>query len=232
MARKTDQDKTPTPPKDLSESYEKFKKYKGKHYTGMKVGRTHHWYYDEADWKEKKITPEKWEFAYTTVKRRAGHAPEGSGVPVGTGYHWFILAHQFVEKLNANDYNTQMSGLKFKLAHKRADKNNWNASTNVQRKHLVELLKGIIAELEQEPEQVSPLTLDFTYRGERYRGTAMPLLTACRDGVCYELDLTLNGKHQGIIRCVDGKWKISELKSATLARTIGEEIMKCYEAAG
>jgi hypothetical protein len=30
-------------------------------------------------------------------------APEGSGVPVGTEYHWYVLAHQNVRKLNAND---------------------------------------------------------------------------------------------------------------------------------
>ena len=28
------------------------------------------------------------------TKRRAGHAPEGSGVPVGTEYHWYIVAHR------------------------------------------------------------------------------------------------------------------------------------------
>jgi hypothetical protein len=27
----------------------------------------------------KKITPDKWEFNYNVNKRRAGHAPEGSG---------------------------------------------------------------------------------------------------------------------------------------------------------
>jgi hypothetical protein len=46
----------------------------------MKVGRSHKWYYDKGEWKEKKITPDKWEFTYAVNKRRAGHAPEGSGV--------------------------------------------------------------------------------------------------------------------------------------------------------
>lgn len=49
-----------------------------------------------------KLTPDKWEFIYAVNKRRAGQAPEGSGVPVGTEYHWYILAHQ-----NAlNQYST------------------------------------------------------------------------------------------------------------------------------
>ena len=30
-------------------------------------------------------------------------------MPVGTEYHWYILAHQNVEKLNANDYTTSLS---------------------------------------------------------------------------------------------------------------------------
>jgi hypothetical protein len=65
--------------KDISASYNSFKEFEGKRYTGMKMGRTHHWYYDKGDWKEKKVTPEKWELTYTTVKRRAGRAPKGAG---------------------------------------------------------------------------------------------------------------------------------------------------------
>jgi len=69
---------------DFSVSYNKFKEFEGKQYTGMKVGRTHKWYYDKGEWKEKKITPDLWEISYSVTKRRAGKAPEGSGVPVDT----------------------------------------------------------------------------------------------------------------------------------------------------
>src|SRR6185312_12995280 len=110
------------PPKDIAESYKRTKQYQGQRYTGMAVGRTHKWYYGQGEWKEKKITPDKWQFTYSVTKRRAGRAPEGSGVPVGTEYHWYILADQTAIKLNANDYTTAMAGFKFKLAHKRADK--------------------------------------------------------------------------------------------------------------
>src|SRR6266550_599346 len=79
---------------DISASYNKFKKFEGKQYTGMKVGRSHKWYYDKGEWREKKITPDLWEISYSVTKRRAGKAPEGSGVPLGTEYHWYILAHQ------------------------------------------------------------------------------------------------------------------------------------------
>lgn len=120
--------------KDISKTYEEYKKFEGKQYTGMKVGRSHKWYYDKGKWKEKKVTPDKWEFTYAVNKRRAGQAPEGSGVPVGTEYHWYILAHQNVRKLDANSYTTSMTGLKYKLAHIRAEKEKWNESDNAEKK--------------------------------------------------------------------------------------------------
>lgn len=218
-----------TKSKDISAGYNQFKEYNGKKYTGMKVGRTHHWYYDKADWKEKKVTPDSWEFTYSTIKRRTGHAPEGSGVPVGTGYHWFILAHQFVEKEDANNYMTQMSGLKFKLAHKRADKRSWNASEQARKKALIQYLKDVIEALEKEPEQVTPVPLHFEYKKKTYDGTAMPMLSMCGDGKCHELDITLNKKHVGVLRHKDDRWKITEIKSQGLANAIGAEIERYYE---
>jgi hypothetical protein len=136
--------------KDLAKSYNNFKTYEGKQYTGMKIGRSHKWYYDKGEWKEKKVTPDDWEFTYGVTKRRAGKAPEGSGVPVGTEYHWYILAHQHVRKLNANDYTTSMSGLKVKIAHKRADHDKWNISERAQRKRLIKALQEMIDKLQQE----------------------------------------------------------------------------------
>jgi hypothetical protein len=53
----------------------------------------------------------KWEFTYAVPKKRAGHAPEGSGVPVGTEYHLYILADQNVKKVEANNYSTKMTSL-------------------------------------------------------------------------------------------------------------------------
>ena len=135
--------------KDLSATYNKFKTFEGRRYTGVKVGRGHKWYYDRGEWKEKKITPDLWEFTYATPKRRAGNAPEGSGVPVGTEYHWYIAAHQNVRKLNANDYSTSMSGLKFKVAHRRAESDKWSASEGAQRKRLIKFLNEVIESLQK-----------------------------------------------------------------------------------
>ena len=139
--------------KDIAASYNSFKKFHGEEYTGMKIGRGHKWLYDKNEWKETKVTPDKWEFTYSTVKRRKGKAPEGSGVPVGTKYHWYILSHQFAEKLDANTYTIVMTGLKFKLAHKRADHDKWNITEKGKCKRLIRILKEFVAELEQHPDE-------------------------------------------------------------------------------
>jgi hypothetical protein len=135
-------------PSDVADTYDAFKEFEGKRYTGMRVGRSHKWYYDKGEWKETKVTPDEWAIDYHVTKRRAGKAPEGSGVPVGTGYHWYILAHQNVTKLNANDYSTSLTGMKIKLAHRRAENEKWSASENAQRKHLIRVLQRMIHDLE------------------------------------------------------------------------------------
>jgi hypothetical protein len=160
--------------KDIAATYNEFKQFEGRRYTGMKIGRGHKWYYDKGEWKEKKVTPDKWEFTYTVKKRRAGKAPEGSGAPVGTEYHWYIAAHQNVRKLNANDYSTSMTGLKFKVAHKRADNGKWSASDRAQRRRMIKLLEELIEELRQqldEParaanEPAAPASGDGRHRGK------------------------------------------------------------------
>ena len=53
MRQETIQKKNNGAKKNTSISYNKFKEFEGKKYTGMKVGRTHKWYYDKGAWKEK-----------------------------------------------------------------------------------------------------------------------------------------------------------------------------------
>lgn len=137
-------------PKDISKSYNELKEFDGKKYTGMKVGGRHKWYYDKGEWEEKKIAPDKWEFSYAVTKKRAWYAPEGSGVPVGTEYHWYILADQNVRKLDANNYTTIMTGLKYKLAHKRVQKGKWNITDSVQTERLIQLLQELILQLKKQ----------------------------------------------------------------------------------
>jgi hypothetical protein len=209
--------------KDLSASYNRYKKFGGQQYTGMQIGRGHHWHYDEGDWKETKITPDLWEISYAVTKRRVGHAPENSGVPVGTEYQWYILSHQHVKKLNANDYSTEMTGLKFKLAHKRADKDTWSAKSPTQRKHLIQFLRDTADQLEKDPIQ-----LEFEYEGETYKGEAVPIQETCADDVCYEAEVSLNDLELGIIRCAKSGWKMDRVDQK-LVDAIGNEIFLYYE---
>ena len=143
--------------KDISKGYNEYKEFEGKKYTGMRVGGTHQWYYDKGEWKEKKIAPDMWEFTFATNKRRAWNAPEGSGVPVGTEYHWYILAHQNVRKLDPNSYATSMTGLKYKLAHKRIGREKWSSTDNAQRKRQIQILQEFIDQLKIE-EMVETVT--------------------------------------------------------------------------
>jgi hypothetical protein len=211
-----------------AQSYDTFKEYNGQRYSGMKIGRSHKWNYDKGVWRETKVTPDRWELTYDVIKRRAGHAPEGSGAKVGTAYHWFILSHQYVEKLNADDYTTSMVGLKFKLAHKRAGQDKWSSSDSTQRKALIDILKNLITELTDQPQKTVPVPLTFNYRGKDYKGTGIPVISSCHDGICDQLDITLNKKHLGVLKCTDRGWKINAIPQG-LVNAIGEQIFKWYE---
>src|SRR5262245_41206971 len=138
---------------DRAVSYNEFKEYEGQKYTGMKIGRSHKWHYDKGEWKKTKVTPDLWQIGYAVTKRRAGHAPEGSGVPVGTQYHWYVLAHQNVAKQTANDYTTSHTGLKCKIAHKRAGGEKWSATPRTQRKRMITFLRSVLADLEKQTDR-------------------------------------------------------------------------------
>jgi hypothetical protein len=220
-AAKASAPKKKSPAVDLSKSYNEPKSFEGHQYTGMKVGRSHKWYYDKGEWKETKITPDLWEISYAVTKRRAGKAPEGSGVPVGTEYHWYILAHQNVRKLDANDYTTSLTGLKFKLAHKRADKDKWNTTAKTQKKRLIKILQEFIAQLEKDP-----VPIEFEYKGETYQGEAVPVSQTCADGTCFEYDVSINDQHIGIIKRLTHNWKIDGAKDQKFVDAVGEQIDK------
>lgn len=154
---------------DHAATYNEFKEFEGRRYMGMRIGRAHKWYYDSGVWKEKKITPDEWQIDYNVTKRRAGKAPKGSGAPVGTGYHWYIIAHQNVTKLNANDYSTSMTGLKFKIAHKRADREGWSVSEKTQRKKTIQILKDLLTDLEKEQAAEEPARKSAEAKNRRKR---------------------------------------------------------------
>jgi hypothetical protein len=203
----------------MSASYNQNKHYKDTQYTGMKIGRSHKWYYDQGEWRETKITPDLWEVSYAVTKRRAGRAPEGSGVSEGTAYHWFILAHQNVKKLNANDYSTSLNGFKYKLAHHRVDKMKWSASAKAQRKRLIKLLEDTIDQLKKEA-----VPLEFEFNDVAYKGEAAPVVASCQNGMCIEYEIMLNDEYIGIIKYRKSGWKMDGAKDEKLIRAIGKEI--------
>ena len=98
------------------------KKFNDQVYTGMKVGGSHHWKYNNGDWYETKQAPDRWTINFKSLKSRTHLAPEKSGANVGTVYHWYIIADQLATKLDDNSYMTSMNGVKFKIGHKRP---NW-----------------------------------------------------------------------------------------------------------
>ncbi|KAJ5886983.1 uncharacterized protein N7473_009657 [Penicillium subrubescens] len=122
--------------------YNALKTHKGQLYSGMAVGGSHTWNYDPGTWKETKEKPDLWRIDYQTNKRRARNAPKGSGAPVGTEYHWLIVGHQHVRKIDANTYETHLTGAKYKLAHKSATTGSWSIPTvRGQREREIELLE-------------------------------------------------------------------------------------------
>jgi len=133
-------------------AYDDLKEYEGEVYTGMAVGGEHTWIYPNGLWRERKVAPDRWEFTFASLKERERSAPEGSGVPPGTQYHWYILAHQRVRKIDADTYHTFMSGLKYKVAHKRPHWRKWSCEYPDQpseRERVAAILEDALSRLQE-----------------------------------------------------------------------------------
>lgn len=75
-------------------------------------------------WRELKVAPDEWEFTFSSLKERERSAPEGSGLPPGTQYHWYILAHRRVRKIDKDAF---MQGVKHSIAHRRPHWKRWSS---------------------------------------------------------------------------------------------------------
>jgi hypothetical protein len=135
-------------------AYEDEKEFAGKSYRGMKVGGSHLWTYPEGKWTERKLTPQRWDVAFTSLKRRRRRAPQGSGAEVGSGYHWLIVAHQWAGKVDANTYATHLEGSKHLLSFR---KPGWQGWTTQQKGHTSARLRTI-AILEELIEELRDLS--------------------------------------------------------------------------
>ena len=103
----------------MPSTYARTKRHDGRVYSGMHVGGTHEWDYPEGRWRERKVSPDKWEFTFAAAKRRRWGAPDGSGAEPGSTWHWLVVASQMARKVDANAYTTFMQGVKYKVGHKR-----------------------------------------------------------------------------------------------------------------
>ncbi len=131
--------------------YDDLKEFEGEEYTGMSVGGEHSWIYPHGLWRERKVAPDRWEFTFTSLKERERSAPEGSGVPPKTQYHWYILAHQRVRKIDQDTYHTFMSGVKYRIAHRRPQWRKWSSEYPGQaseRDRVTAILEATLAGLE------------------------------------------------------------------------------------
>ena len=131
-------------------AYDDVKEFEGHAYTGMSVGGQHEWIYPRGVWKERKAAPDKWEFTFASLKQRARSAPAGSGVPPQTQYYWYILADQRVRKIDEDTYATFMSGLKYKVAHKRPHWRRWSSEYPEQpsaRERILAILETNLAQI-------------------------------------------------------------------------------------
>ena len=99
--------------------YNSLKSYYNKKYSGMRVGGSHYWNYNNGKWYETKEAPDRWSLKFNSLKTRVNPAPNNSGASINTKFHWYIIADQIATKIDSNSYMTSMNGVKFKIGHKR-----------------------------------------------------------------------------------------------------------------
>lgn len=147
----------PTPFNQMA--YNDLKRFQGQAYSGMSVGGEHRWIYPRGTWHEKKVAPDRWDFNFTSFKEREEGAPEGSGAPPGTQYHWYLLAHQRVKKIDQDTYATFMEGQKYKVAHRRPYWRHWSTEYPGQaseRERLIAILEDALARLRERTHPLVP----------------------------------------------------------------------------
>jgi len=133
--------------------YDKLKDYNGQIYTGMKIGGTHKWHYNNGKWFETKISPDQWTFNFQSTKTRFLSAPINSGAKLNTKYHWYMIADQIASKLDANSYLTNMKGIKFKIGHKRPNWKKYSYQYPEQESYkecVIKILESALAKLRNE----------------------------------------------------------------------------------
>lgn len=133
--------------------YDTLKIHDKKIYTGMKVGSSHSWIYNNGKWFETKITPDKWTLSFDSLKTRTTPAPKKTGAIRKTKFHWYIIADQIATKINENSYMTSMKGIKYKIGHKRPDWRTFSYNYPNQityKEHIIQILEDTLKELKKD----------------------------------------------------------------------------------
>ena len=60
-------------------TYNTLKKFNNQIYSGMRIGGSHQWLYDNGKWFETKLTPDVWQFSFHSIKTLFQNAPINSG---------------------------------------------------------------------------------------------------------------------------------------------------------
>ena len=101
-------------------------------------------------------------------------------------------------------------------------------SGNSRRQALIKILKDFIVELEQKLEKTVPVPVDFEYRKKKYEGVGIPVMSSCENGVCQQVDITLNKKYIGVLKHTKNGWKISDIPQGPTT-AIRKEVERNYE---
>jgi len=166
-------------------AYDDLKEHEGKAYSGMRIGGQHAWDYPDGVWKERKVAPDRWDVAFASTKRRQHRAPPGSGAPPGTEFHWYLLTHQRVRKVDADTYETLMEGAKYKVAHKRPHWKRWSSEypgRPSERERVIAILRATLAQLEEEQRRERPSLEQFGLSAGTPPSLASPPDDAEQDG--------------------------------------------------
>jgi hypothetical protein len=76
----------------------------------------------------------------------------------------------------------------------------------------------------------SLIPLSFDLNDMHFEGYALPISQSCREDVCFELNIHLNGEDLGTISCRnDLKWTMEKISDHNLIEKIGELILLWYE---
>jgi len=133
--------------------YNSLKVHNKKIYTGMKVGSSHYWNYNNGKWYETKEAPDKWSFQFNSLKTRVNPAPNNTGASLNTKYHWYIIADQIATKRDNDSYITSMKGVKFKIGHKRPYWKTFSYNYPEQisyKEHIIRILEDTLKKLRAE----------------------------------------------------------------------------------